>query len=104
MTTYVGTICSRILARLLYGTLNAKSLHILVGCNLRIDVVPLENLCERHTQKEQADKRLLATEVLIAITATAILFSVGAKNLILEISSPMATERNIASMNTTYPE
>ena len=56
MAAYIGTVGTRILARLLHGTLNAKTLHILVCGDLRVDVVPLENLGERHSQKEEADK------------------------------------------------
>lgn len=54
MTPYVGAVGTRILARLLHGTLYAKALHILVGGNLRVDVVTLKNLCERHAQKEES--------------------------------------------------
>ena len=46
---------SHILARLLNGTLNATLLHMAVGRNLRIDVVTLENQCQRHSQNKHAN-------------------------------------------------
>lgn len=39
-----------ILAGLLNGTLNAALLHMTVGRNLRVDVVPLEDQRQRHSQ------------------------------------------------------
>ena len=56
VASYVGTVGTRILARLLYGTLDAEALHILVGGNLRVNVVSLEYLRERQTEEEEADK------------------------------------------------
>ena len=52
----VGAVGACVLARLLYGTLYAEALHIFVGGNLRVDVVALENLCQRHTQKEESNQ------------------------------------------------
>ncbi len=39
-----------ILAGLLNGTFNAALLHMTVGRNLRVDVVPLEDQRQRHSQ------------------------------------------------------
>lgn len=46
---------SHIFACLLYGTLYAESLHILVGGYLRLNVMPLDDERERHSQDKEPD-------------------------------------------------
>ena len=50
MTTYVGTICSRIFARLLNGTLYAEFLHIFVGGYLVIWAV-IYSIIKKNTDR-----------------------------------------------------
>lgn len=54
LAAQIFAVSTCILARLLHGTLYAQALHILVGRDLGVDVVTLENLRERHAQKEEA--------------------------------------------------
>ena len=56
VATQIGAVCTRILARLLHGALDAQALHILVGGNLRVNIVALKNLRQRHSQEEETDE------------------------------------------------
>jgi hypothetical protein len=50
----VGAIFGcHILASLLYGALNAESLHILIGRDFRLDMVPLNHQRQRHCDYEK---------------------------------------------------
>ena len=53
VAAYVGAVGAGVLARLLYGTLYAESLHVLVGGYLRVDVVALENEGQRQPEDEE---------------------------------------------------
>ena len=54
----VVTIFARhVLAGLLYGALDAEALHILVGRDLGVDMVPLENQRQRHCQNKKSNRR-----------------------------------------------
>ena len=46
---------SHILTSLLHRTLDAEALHILVGRDLRIDMMSLKNQRQRHRQYEECD-------------------------------------------------
>ena len=52
--SYVAAVGARILARLLYGALDTQTLHVLVGGDLRVDEVTLEDYRERHPTTKNA--------------------------------------------------
>ena len=51
--SYVAAVGARILARLLYGALDTQTLHVLVGGDLRVDEVTLEDYRDRHPHNEE---------------------------------------------------